>query len=388
MRRGVLVCAIGLLSAAVASATPTLNLEQTTADIKAKMARGEQGNIVLLGDSLSFDDVFGFRRYFTERLQATYGNAGPGFLSVGTERSRFGPGWTSGSLFGGDPAPHHGLDGLWLKAMPSTVALPSDGSVNTFWNHVAIHYVAEPGGGAVQMGASDGKPIGRIDTNAPVREVRTFEYAFPDTVSSAIRFQPDGTGPVTILGVDRVSDSPGLRVHRASNGGWGVNNYLQRDWTFEQELNLLDADVIMLAIGPNDAATPADDYVRKLDTLIDRLEAARPQGKVLMVAPYDFGHANAGGIAGAIEQVAAEHGAGLINSYETAGTYQSFLQRGYLSDGLHFTAPGANYVGGLLADAFRTNGANFANAAPLPEPAAAAVILGGALLALRRPRRD
>lgn len=387
--RGMLAVVIGLASAATAIATPSLNLAEATADVKAKMARGGQGNIILLGDSLTFDETFSFRPYFRDRLQAVYGDAGPGYLSLGTERLRFGAGWSAGTLTGTDPPPHHGLDGLWLKALQGNGSLPSDGVISTFWHDVKLHYVAEPGGGAVQLALGDGAaPIGRIDTNAATREVRTFEYRFPQDVATSIRFQPDGTGPVTLLGIDRLGDGPGLRVHRGSNGGWGVEHYLRRDWTFEQEINLLDADLIMLAIGANDANTPADQYVQRLDLLVDRLEAARPDAEILLVAPYDFGHPNAGGIAGAIEEVAAAHGAGLINLYETAGTYASFQQRGFLSDHVHFTEPGAEYVGGLLANAFRTNGANFAAAAAVPEPGATALSLGCAAAVLRRrPRR-
>jgi lysophospholipase L1-like esterase len=371
-----------------APAAPSLNLQQATADAKATVAAGGQADIVLFGDSLAFAGS-SFRPAFTERMQALYGNAGLGFSSLAPERVRFGAGWSAGALNASDPAPHHGLDGLWLKALPSSGPLPSDGVVTAFWDRMELHYIAEPGGGALQLAeAYGGRPIARIDTNAPVREVRTFTHHFPPTAPSSVRFQPDGAGPVTLLGMNLPNDNPGVRVHRASNGGWGVNQFLQRDWTFEQELRLLGTDMVMIALGANDTTIPPDHYVQKLGQLVDRVEAAVPDAEIVLVAPYDFGKPEVPRIAGAIEEVAARRRLGFINLYETAGNYAFFQQNGYLNDGLHFTTAGGAYVGNILAEAFRTNGANFTGAAAVPEPGVALPALAAALLALRRrPQR-
>ena len=39
---------------------------------------------------------------------------------------------------------------------------------------------------------------------------------------------------VTLLGVNNKTETPGVRIHRAANGGWGIGNFVQRDWTFDQ----------------------------------------------------------------------------------------------------------------------------------------------------------
>lgn len=382
MPRRILACVLTLAPAGAASAAPVLNLPAANADVKASLARGEQADIVVLGDSLSFDDVYGFRSYFTDRMQTTYGDAGPGFVSFGTERSRFGSGWTAGAVNASDPAPHHGLDGLWLKAPTGTT---SSGVVSAFYERMDIHYVAEPGGGAVQLTQEDGAvPIASLDTNSATRQVRTYEYRFPPTAATTIRFTPDGTGPVTLLGMNLVNDQNGVRVHRASNGGWGVDNFLRRDWTFDCELGLLNTDMIMVAIGTNDAEMPGAEFSEKLGRLLDRLEVARPDAEVVLVSPHDFGHANLGTIAGVMEQLARQRGVGFINLFEAAGDNASFRERGYLSpDGVHYTPEGARYVGNLLAEAFRTDGASMTL---VPEPGAAVLCFAGALALLRRRR--
>jgi lysophospholipase L1-like esterase len=189
---------------------------------------------------------------------------------------------------------------------------------------------------------------------------------------------------VALLGLVPVTDAPGVRVHRAANGGWGVDQFLRRDVSFDQQLGLLRPDLVMVAIGVNDSAKPHDELVAKFNLLLDRVESAVPGSEIVLVAPYDYGRAETPTVVGAIGEVAAARGVGLINLYELAGNYAFFQSHGYLSDGLHFTPAGASYVGGLVFDAFRTNGAP---AGALPEPASiVGVAATGVLLLRRRPR--
>lgn len=372
-----------LLSATgTAVASPSLNLQQATADTKQKIAAGGQANIVLLGDSLTFDDTFSFRPYLTNRLQGFYGDAGPGYRGAASTTTGYGGDWTSGVLGGADPAPHLGLDGLWLTACPT--ASPSPGTITSFYDKIELQYLAQPGGGRINLSLpGSGATVATLDTNSTTREVRSFAYDFPDGIATRLTAQPDGTGPVTLLGMNRVNDTPGVRVHRAANGGWGVDHFLRRDPSFDQQLQLLDTDLVMVAVGVNDGATPRDPYVAKLNQLVDRLMAAAPTSEILLITPYDHGTPAAPVLAGAIEDVAAARGLGLINLFETAGSYESFQSRDYLADPVHFNAAGAEYVGNLLADAFRTNGASLS----LPEPGSLLVVSAGMLGLLARRRR-
>jgi lysophospholipase L1-like esterase len=393
--------ALGVLAAAPgASATPYLNLEQATADVKSIVASGGQADIVLIGDSLSYGpDIapFGdspapaggsFRPAFTQKLQQVYGNAGAGFVGFAESRGSFGNGWTSGVVGKSDPAPHSGLDGQWLTAA-GTRPPPSGGNLIAFNDRFELHYVAQPFAGRLSLSrAADGVPMATLPLRSATRQVRTFTYQFPSPdFYSGVHFQPHGAGPVTLLGWNRINDNPGVRVHRASNGGWGVDQFLQRDWTFDQELQRLNTDLVMVAVGTNDASIPADQYVPKLGQLVDRIEAAVPDSEIILVAPYDIG-GNAAEIANSIEQVAAGKHVGFINLYEIAGSHAFFEQNGYLSDGLHFTTAGGNYVGGLLASAFRNNGIGVQGnaAAALPEPGAAVLLIGAGAAMMRRRR--
>lgn len=366
--------------ASTAFASRTLNLPQTTADTKAKIAAGGQANIVLLGDSLSFDDTFSFRPYFTQRMQSLYGDAGPGYLGAAVSTTGYGPDWRSGILGPADPAPQHALDGLWVTA-PASAALPSGATMTSFYDKIEIQYLAQPGGGNVDLVLSaTGQFIARLDTNAASPVVRTFTYDFPPNIPTRICLQPDGSGPVTLLGMNRINDTPGVRVHRASNGGWGVDHYLRRDSSFDQQLKELDTDLVMVAIGVNDGLNTREQYISKLNLLVDRIETAVPDSEILMIAPYDYNRSHTTTIVGAIEDVAAARGLGLINLYEIAGNYEFFQSQGYLADGLHFTQAGGDYVGNILFNAFRTDSA--------PEPASLLAVAAGGFLLVLRPTRS
>jgi lysophospholipase L1-like esterase len=364
-----------------ARATPSLNLDIATADTKAKIAQGGQANIVLLGDSLAFDPVNSFRPYLTQHMQQFYGDAGPGYVGAYSATTGYGSDWSHGVLGGADPAPHLGLDGLWAIA-PASATPPTAGTITSFYDKLELQYLAQPGGGRVSLSLpGSGTQVTTLDTNSATREVRSFSYDFPDGVATSLTAQPDGSGPVALLGLNLVNDTPGVRVHRAGNGGWGVNQFLQRDPSFDQQLQALKTDMVMVAIGANDGATPHDEYVTKLNQLVDRIQAAVPTAEIVMVTPYDYGTSAAPVVADAIEDVAAARGLGLINLFETAGSYQFFQSHGYLGDVIHFSPAGGEYVGNMVFDAFRTNGGS------LPEPASLLAVGAGMAGLLVRPAR-
>lgn len=372
-------CAGATFYAGRAGAALSLNLDLATADTKAELAAGRQADIVFLGDSLSFDEFNSMRPYFTRAMQSHYGDAGVGYVGAALIGTDYGGDWRSGVLGGADPAPHHAVDGFWLSAQPGTT--PSAARLHATWNKVELHYIAQPGGGAFDLSlAPNGQAVTRIDTSAATPQVRSFSYTFPGGIPQVFRVAPDGSGPVSLLGINRVYDAPGVRVHRASNGGWGTAHYLRRDFSFDQQLQLLGTDLVMVGVGVNDAYRTREDFVNQLNLLGDRIEAAVPDAEVLLVTPHNYGTPEAPVVAGAIEEVAAARGYGLINLYEAAGSYELFQSNGYLSDDVHFSPSGGEYVGNMLFEAFRTNGAS------LPEPASLTVVGAAAFLLLGRRR--
>lgn len=139
----------------------------------------------------------------------------------------------------------------------------------------------------------------------------------------------------------------------------------------------------MVALGANDLGRwTAAEFGDKTNQLIDRIRAAVPQAKIALVSSYDVGSDRLPGQVAAMEQVAADRGVGFINLYEVAGSYEFFQKNGYLSDTVHFNAAGADYVGGIVYDAFATDGASL-----VPEPSALGLLAVAGCAALRRRRR-
>ena len=350
-----LVC--GVLPATV-RADPFLNLATTFDPIKAKLAGGGTGRIVVIGDSLSFRP--GSWLYpFESAMQSAFGDAGAGYqgFSLWTGAG-FDPGWTYNSI-NADAPPYHALDGLWASTAAATDAsfMPNNSTYQ-------LQYVAQPGGGSFQQfywGASGrinvGSPISTAAATSSIQTLNLSTSALP--AGSTPWFATDGSGPVLVLGANNSSGKPGLVINRAANGGWGVNDFLQRDWTFDAQLKLLNPDLYFVWLGQNDQAfATANDYAGAIAQLVGRLRSDNPAAKVCLVGTYNSGGTQVAQLAQGMNQVAAAQGLGFINLYQDAGSYAFFTSSGYLQDGVHFSTAGGQYMGQLMYSAFQTDGAS------------------------------
>jgi hypothetical protein len=367
------------------AAVPSRNLPQALHDVKAQLANGGSADIVVLGDSLSFRDG-SYLPYFRQHLQAQYGNGGAGYQGFSLWTGAGFNGWIREGI-GTDLMPHRSLDGLWNQSSvgPHHVSGQHSQAYYTPWSRqVTLQYVAQPGGGSFQVRQGyDGAVVTTLDTIAAQEELRTWQYTLP-AGQTTYTIQPQGDGMVTILGQDNARASTGVRVHRAANGGWGVDNFLQRDWTFDEQLDQIGTDLVMVWLGQNDQGYSRAGYAAKLDQLVDRLNAAAPGAEVVLVGTYDQGSPNLPQLVDAMDDVAAARGLGFINIYGTAGDRAFFDANGYLDDGVHFSPAGGAYLGDFLFDAFVTDGASL-----VPEPASTCTVtmtLGMIAIARRRRR--
>ncbi|MCS7034849.1 MAG: SGNH/GDSL hydrolase family protein, partial [Phycisphaerae bacterium] len=345
------------LSTTVAGAPPMVNLREAFADTKARLRRGQTANVLVLGDSLSFNPG-SYLPVFRQRLQQVYGNAGYGYqgLSLWTGGA-FNQGWTHSGL-NSDYPPHHSLDGLWNE-YDGESAWPNSADVYPHDRTVQIHYLKGPERGSfdIRLGTS-GPVVATIRTDSADFGVGTFSLTLPavPTGQAAFSYHPHRNGPVAILGHVSQSDQPGIRIHRAANGGWGVKNFLWRNSTFDQQLGLLDPDLVMIWLGQNDQSETRTSYAMRIGQLVDRLRAGAPSSEIVLVGTYNQGSAALPELVEGMFDVATQRGLGFINLYRVAGTPRFFELNGLLSDGIHFTPAGGSYFGNLLAEAFLTDG--------------------------------
>ncbi|MCC7205056.1 MAG: hypothetical protein IT441_08245 [Phycisphaeraceae bacterium] len=355
-----------MLWPARASAVLSLNLADSFAPVKAKLAAGQQADIMVLGDSLSLTQ-YSYLPLFTQSLQTLYGNGGAGWqgFSVWTGAG-FTNGWTRG-MINQDTIPHRSLDGLWAEGyLPPYPPIHTVATFTARSSRVRLQYIAQPEGGTVRVDLPGGGNV-TFSTYSPTEEIRTWEYAFAGA-DRKLGIQPMGDGPVTILGMNNseplgTADKPGVRVHRAANGGWGVNNFLNRDWTFDQQIPLVHPDLIFVWLGQNDQIYNRSTYPTKLNPLIDRIEADAPNAKIVLVGSYDS-TPNLLGVVQAMQDVAMQRDLGFINIYDTAGDYPYFLTNGMLSDGIHFAQTGGQHVADILWQAWLTDGASLKAGVP------------------------
>ncbi|MAE62547.1 MAG: hypothetical protein CMJ49_14465, partial [Planctomycetaceae bacterium] len=236
-----------------------------------------------------------------------------------------------------------------------------------------------PGGGSFGVQLPDGSEQ-TISTDSVTEDVGTWPYEL--SAGEQLRIQPQGDGEITILGQNNVGDGGGVRLHRLANGGWGVNNYLQRDWTFDSQLPLIDPDLFVIFLGQNDQGESAAGYKQKMQLLGQRLLSSAPDAELLFIGlNWSAGSNQLPLLVGAINEVADEGGHGFIGLQEAAGSHEFFEAQGYYDDGIHYSQAGGDYLGNLLFDAFANE-----SLTAIPEPATLVIMAGGFACALRSRR--
>lgn len=336
-----------------ALATPFLNLQETFAPTRQRLESGQDADILFIGDSISFKNNSYLPKLRT-LMQYHYGDGGYGYQGfslwsgAGFNGLASTPAsWTLGQV-NADTPPHHSLDGLWSSANSPLPAFPFHARFDAESREMTLHYLAQPGGGGVRIDLPEGSNV-VLNTDSVTPTVMTFSHTFTGD-NHRIYLTPDGTGPVTILGADNRSGDTGIRLHRAANGGWGVDNFLNRDFTFDQQLRLIQPGVVAIWLGQNDQMYSRSTYAPKLMALLDRLGAQLPDARFLLIGSYDTGGGVLPGLVEAMEDVAIQRSVGFINLYELGRNRDYLSRNGYLADGVHLSEIGGNYFSDLLFD--------------------------------------
>lgn len=342
----------------------SLNLDSAYASVKAEMLGG-RGSVVCIGDSLTFREG-GFWENFREIVQQQYGDGGFGYqaMSEWTGAIEGSHGWIQGRI-NADSAPHWSLDGMWISS--------------PYWNRgavtfamqdstVRLHYVMQPAGGSMTLiqpgtpGISTEELLGTIETSGD-NDVAVFERTFGEGELPRVRFYTQAAGDVVILGADNISGLPGPRVHRVANGGWGIDEFLRRNWTFDRQFAMLEPDLAIIMLGQNNPDFSSQGFADAMGELVTRLRASVPGVQVVLVSSYDSGSPILGGFADSLRQLASARSLGYIDLFNAGGTYQFFLLNQYLDpDGLHFSPAGGHYVAQLIFDALESGGASLSTA--------------------------
>jgi len=354
------ICVLGAATGIAHAQTLSLNLPDAFAPVKAKLAAGQTGRIVVIGDSLAYREGTWLPEY-RGHMQSQYGDAGLGFMDFAWwSGGVFQSGWTFG-LIGQDIVPHRSLTGMWSQSPASSgYATYAAGAAKS----LTLMIAGEPGTGTVTIQPPGGLPVS-LAGESPTNQLRTASVINPSGLGTVVC--TTSGGPVTLLGVVLESTIPGAFIHRVANGGWGVNNYLQRDWTFDAQLTSLAPDLVYIWLGQNDQGASQSVYESKMSQLVDRVQADAPEAKIVLVGTWNAGGTAIPVLVAAMQSVATQRGLGFINIFAAGGTYELYWSRGYL-DGWHFSPAGGVYVGQMMFDAFQTDGADFCDVHFITQP--------------------
>lgn len=343
------------VGSALAQQEVALNVAANYADAKAAMIAGE-ANIVCIGDSLTFRND-GWVPTVRSRLQSMHGNAGEGWMPL----PNFTPSNVQGNWYwpplNADVYPYRGLNGFYLQAASS---LPVSMTQRSWNSRFDLYFISQSFGPTVHVDSpgwprtsinSDILPHGSVQTVS----MQTWNFA-PFTITL------EGSGSLVFLGLNCETGLPGVKLHVAANGGFGVDNFIQRNSSYEQILQSLEPDLYIVQLGQNDRYKLYPEFKQKMGQVIDRLQAATPGVEIILLGSYNTGVENMQQRIDAQRDLARERGLGFIDLFNTLGDSNFFQSNGYLrEDGTHWTFAGGKYVGNAIFDALESGGASLAS---------------------------
>jgi len=360
------------------------------------------------GDStIAGDGITGTVR---DRLQARFGDAGPGFLAVAVDpRWSIRPGiarWTDGDwsslsiTFGGADSPAYGLAGTVATATGAASATlggrkreaDSKGSDRQPITRFDLYYQRRPGGGSLSL-----KPRGA--SGATVHTDSGSERVWDDFLllrspqgSPTLWLKADGTGPVTIYGVALETEGPGLTWESFGVAGSGQGSFLQNQSAshLRRQVERRQPDLVVLQTGGNELGYPSlqkDEgagYANTYAMVLQRLRAGAPDASCLVVTPLDQATRERGQVLSKpllsrmVEiqrRVALEQGCAFWDARAAMGGEGAFARwldhepRLAWTDLMHLTDEGVDIVGQSMADAIEGSYDDWKRAHPDQVPA-------------------
>ncbi len=196
------------------------------------------------------------------------------------------------------------------------------------------------------------------------RQLYTFNLAeYTDSICVAL----SGTqGEFSLRGILLESDVSGITVHGIGVNGASLNSYFRCEM-FDSDLALLNPDLMIFAIGINDATSVNFDpqtFIANYDKLIQKIQNAHPDCALLFVTNNDSFrrvrrnyqvNRNGQTVERAFFKIAKKHNGGVWNLFDIMGGLRSMQQwedEGLAKrDKIHFTYKGYTILGDLLYNA-------------------------------------
>lgn len=309
------------------------NLQNNWTSVREKII-AQDAHIAIVGDSLTWrQDALhdSFAEIFVEKFGGPV-SEGWQSASVWTGATAVSAGWQRGPI-NEDVVPHWSVDGMWLASNNAACTAV----MNPINQQGHAYFTAQPGGATIQVAGT------AYNTENSSNTLLTVPYN-----SDTFSVQTSPNGIVTFLGVFNALPNTNI-ISKFANGGWGTDEFIRRNWTFEQIITSTSPDLFFVMLGQNDGIFGITQWRNQLDQVCDRLLAGNPSAKIILISSYD---SSAPWLIPFNQQMyaeAIEEGYGYINLYQYGGNYSFYQTNGYLvADGIHFNRAGGLYVADFI----------------------------------------
>ncbi len=283
--------------------TPLQGDARTLQRVGQLLRDAEQGaplRITVMGASHTEADFFtgALRR----SLQTRWGDGGHGFvLPAAPYRAYraqdvdlcYSPGWSGDWAGKGGKAHFPGIGGLVVTSddparfgwVGTTTTNLHGGTVS----HWTLFLQGQPGAGDLLVEVDGAEPLLK-DTRRSEDTLIAMEIQVPPG-AHRLTVRPAGNGPITLLGLSAEAAASGVIVDAMGVRGSTIRNLGKRnDPVFDEGLQTLNPDLVVLAYGTNEALDPRyalADYKRDLQAGLAVLHQALPLAECILVGPSD-----------------------------------------------------------------------------------------------------
>jgi hypothetical protein len=266
----------------------------------ARKQPGAVTRIAHFGDSIIVSDyVSGTLR---RKLQATFGDAGHGFVLVANawpayfhnDVSRYATAGFNVSRIVGPYAADglYGLGGVSFSTPPNVLSRVGTAESGEFGRNVSsftLYYLEQPGGGTLEL-SIDGGPSQELSTAGSVVASKTHTVRVPDGAHSLSLQTKRGTS--RLFGVVLERDQPGVVLDALGVQGARIRFMdKQDDQHWADQLGLRSPNLLVYQFGANESADgflyPMVDYHRTMRDVLAQGKRALPGSSCLVVGAMD-----------------------------------------------------------------------------------------------------
>ncbi|MDC5235421.1 SGNH/GDSL hydrolase family protein [Acinetobacter baumannii] len=324
--------------------TDSASLRQWKAKVaKIKSGITDQLRVVLAGDSWAEHSTIATE--LKTILQTAYGEAGSGWINLGTERNMldsititYSSGWTVNDLDSTSAAFPYGCgpDGF---TRTSTTA----GSTITLANLTKGDQLAVFFG---NTGGVFSYTINGVETNVTANTAKKVLISLNGATSAVLKVI---SGTICFFGMHlRKTTGSGVEVNKVGNGNSTGQDYLKISPAGQAEVSsFLNPDVLIIILGTNDyrRGHSVANYQAGIMAMIDGFKSASPNCAVILIAPAQTSVASPPiplvNFVEAVWELIYYRQTEVYNMFDDWGLYDLENSNGQWADTLHVSKPGA-----------------------------------------------